>query len=332
MAPIEPSDAQKSPPPKASAAVVEKKAYTAADRLKLLQGAAGIYFFFIMYGRMQERIFKYKSASGKKFTSVWFLQLIDALCNVAVGGLGRQLQGSTAGLPQDILASSGFLQVLSKYCLSASLAAGLSFPVATLAKSAKMVPVMIGSLLIGGQKFGNRQLAQAAAIVGGTSLVTLSEGGGKGGGNSGKGLLLVLGALACDGFVGGQQKRLKSKCKEENKKVRPYDLMFWSNFYMAVGSVVAATAFSEMRPGFKFLRENPELLQQVLKFGVCGAMGQASIFYTIANFDPVVSTAVTTTRKLISVLVSLFEGGGELAPAGWLGLSVAGVGILGEVI
>ena len=34
--------------------IVPKQGYTAADRLKLLQGAAGIYFFFIMYGRMQE--------------------------------------------------------------------------------------------------------------------------------------------------------------------------------------------------------------------------------------------------------------------------------------
>merc|ERR1719502_931277 len=108
----------------------EKKSYTAADRQKLLVGAAGIYFFFIQCGRMQEKIFQYKSASGKKFTQVWFLQLIDALCNVVVAGLGRQFQGSTPGLPQDLLVCSGLTQVLSKYCMSAALAAGLSFPIA----------------------------------------------------------------------------------------------------------------------------------------------------------------------------------------------------------
>jgi len=281
---------------------------------------------------MQERIFQYKSASGKKFTAVWFLQLIDALCNVAVGGLGRMLQGSTSGLPQEILVCSGLGQVVSKYCLSASLAAGLSFPVATLAKSAKMVPVMLGSILIGGQRFGTRQLAQAAAIVGGTSIVTLSEGGGKNKSNSLKGLLLILGSLGCDGLVGGVQKRLKTKCKEEDKKVRPYDLMFWTNFYMACGSAVAAAAFSELRQGWTFCRENPALTQQILKFGVCGAMGQASIFYTIANFDSVVSTAVTTTRKLMSVLISLFEGDGKLSAGGYVGLTIAGVGIIGEAV
>merc|ERR1711972_889654 len=108
--------------------------------------------------------------------------------------------------------ASGCGQVLSKYCLSASLAAGLSFPVATLAKSAKMVPVMIGSLILGGQQFSQRQIAQASAIVGGTSIVTLSEGGGKKGqGNSGLGIALILIALGLDGLVGGVQKRLKGE-------------------------------------------------------------------------------------------------------------------------
>jgi len=260
------------------------------------------------------------------------LQVLDSLANVLVGAVGRMFQGSTPGLPQHYLFASGFCQVLSKYCLSASLAAGLSFPVATLAKSAKMVPVMIGSLLLGGATFSNRQITQAAAIVGGTSIVNLSEGGGKGQGNSNKGLLLILAALGCDGVVGGVQKRLKTKCKEENKKVRPYDLMFWTNFYMACGSCVAAAAFSELRQGWTFCRENPALTQQILKFGVCGAMGQASIFYTIANFDSVVSTAVTTTRKLMSVLISLFEGDGKLSAGGYLGLTIAGVGIIGEAV
>jgi len=323
--------APKEPKAENSAVAEQKKALTNEDRLKLLQGAAGIYFFFIMYGRMQEKIMAFKSPSGKKFSAVWLLTLIDALCNVVVGGIGRSVQGSTPGLPVAPLLQSGLVQVLSKWALSASLAAGLSFPVATLAKSAKMVPVMIGSLLLGGQKFSLRQVAQATAIVGGTSIVTLSEGGGKGKGSTGKGLALILLALGCDGMVGGVQKKFKNQCKQENKKVRPYDLMFWTNFYMSFGAAVAAGIFNEYASGLSMLMENPALLTQVLKFGVCGAMGQASIFFTIANFDSVTSTAITTTRKLASVLISLFEGDKKLTPMGWAGIGVSAVGIMGEV-
>lgn len=301
--------------------------------MKLLQGAAGIYFFFIWYGRMQERIFQFKSSSGAKFTAVWFLQFADALANVIIGGIGRWFQGCTPGLPQFLLLGSGLGQVLSKYCLSASLAAGLSFPVATLAKSAKMVPVMIGSLLLGNARFSRRQVSQAAAIVGGTSLVTLSEGGGKGKTSSRKGLALIAAALACDGIVGGVQKRLQVQCKEEGKKVLPYDMMFWNNLYMALASLGFASLRSEMSQGLAFCKANPAIAGQILQFSACGAMGQACIFYTIANFDSVVCTAVTTTRKLISVLVSFAEGDKKgLEPSGWLGLGLASAGIIGEVV
>jgi len=322
------SDSEK--PGEKGAAV--KTQYTTAQRLKLLQGAVGIYFFFITYGKLQEKIFQFTAPDGKKFTAVWFLQLVDALANVLVGGVGRFFQGSTAGLPQALLATSGVGQVVSKYCLSASLAAGLSFPVATLAKSAKMVPVMIGSLLLGGASFSARQVAQAVAIVGGTGVVTLSEGGGKGKKSTAVGLSLIALALACDGMVGGVQRRVKAICKEEKKKELPFDMMFWTNFYMAVAALAFATVKSEMREGVRFCRANPSMMSQIAKFSACGAMGQACIFYLVVNFNSVVCSAVTTTRKLVSVLISLAEGDKGLNSTGWAGFGLAAAGIIGEVV
>jgi len=300
------------------------------DRLKLLKGAAGIYFFFIWYGRLQERIFKFKSSTGQRFTAVWFLQLADTLMNVAVGYAGRCIQGSTVGLPQALLVASGVGQVLSKYCTSAALAAGLSFPVATLAKSAKMLPVMIGSLLLGQAKFTLRQYLQAVAIVAGTSIVSLSEGRSKKvGGSTTIGLLFIMSALCFDGVVSGVQQRLKVQCRKEYKEVRPYDLMFWTNLYMAITSSLFAVR-SELREGLTFCFANPNFARQVVQFSICGALGQASVFYTIANFDSVVCAAVTTTRKLLSVLISVLEGGG-LPAMGWLGIGVSSLGIAGEL-
>jgi len=301
-------------------------------RLKLIQGAAGIYFFFIQYGRLQEKMFQYVSPEGTKFNAVWFLQFLDALGNVLVAGVGRQFQGSVRGLPQHFLATSGLGQVLSKYCLSASLAAGLSFPVATLAKSAKMVPVMIGSLILGGATFSFRQVSQAAAIVGGTSIVNLAEGGKKGKSSSSMGLLLVCMALGFDGVVAGVQKMMKKDLKEKKLKEKPYDSMFWTNFYMMLVAAVCSVVKSEMAPGIHYLRTNPNFCRQIVTYALCGAMGQSCIFYTITNFDPVICTAVTTTRKLVSVLISLFSSGTQLPPAGWAGISLAAVGICGEII
>merc|ERR1712232_1231209 len=176
-------------------------------------------------------------------------------------------------------------------------------------------------------------IAQATAIVGGTSIVTLSEGGGKkSGGNSGLGLALIVIALGLDGLVGGVQKRLKGELKERNIKEKAYDTMFWTNFYMAVAALVFAAVRKELKAGMAFCRANPSLYGQIVKFSLCGALGQSCIFYTITNFDSVRCTAVTTTRKLISVLLSLKNGDKGLPPLGWAGLSVASAGIMGEVV
>jgi hypothetical protein len=44
-----------------------------------------------------------------------------------------------------------------------------------LAKSGKMVPVMVGGLLLGGRRFSAREYLQVAAIVGGTAVFNLAK-------------------------------------------------------------------------------------------------------------------------------------------------------------
>jgi UDP-galactose transporter B1 len=111
---------------------------------KLLIGAGGIYTAFLYYGTLQEEVFHYVAADGGKFQSAWFLQTLEALANVAFGGMGMWLSGATNGIPKAVLAASGFAQVSAKAFTSLALANGVSFPVVTLAKSGKMVPVMLG--------------------------------------------------------------------------------------------------------------------------------------------------------------------------------------------
>ena len=114
----------------------------------------------------------------------WYLQVLESLANVVVGtgalilmgltgnGYGTTSSrsedgtisknrkgmlwwwwGGTPNLPKKPFLSSGFSQVCSKGFTSLALANGLSFPVATLAKSGKMAPVMLGSLILGGAKY-----------------------------------------------------------------------------------------------------------------------------------------------------------------------------------
>ena len=146
-----------------------------ADALRLIFGAGGIYAAFLYYGSLQEDVFRYTSEDGTAFDQAWFLQFLEALANVCVGFLGMKVAGSTKNIPQKFFIISGASQVSSKAFTSLSLARGLSFPVATLAKSGKMAPVMAGQLLLGGASYSTREYLQVAAIIGGTAILSMGK-------------------------------------------------------------------------------------------------------------------------------------------------------------
>jgi len=254
----------------------------------------------------------------------------------------------------------GTSQVFAKTFTSLALASQISFPVVTLAKSGKMVPVMIGSILIGGSKYSLREYLQVASIILGTALVSMDKKNSKSSTTSTIGLVYIALSLTCDGITGGMQNRLKKDIKASGKlllthslthsliliyplththlpthsigkKAKAYDFMFWTNAFMALIAAAVALVTGELTSGYKFCEKNPVILQKILKFGLASAIGQSFIFYTITNFDALVTTTVTTTRKIFSVLLSIFINGHQLSNQGWGGIALASAGILSEI-
>jgi UDP-galactose transporter B1 len=250
---------------------------------------------------------------------------------VVIGGAGLLLTGGSPKLPQDLFAFSGATQVCAKAFTSLALAHGVSFPVVTLAKSGKMVPVMIGSLLLGGAKYTLREYASVLAIILGTCIVSMGKKS-SGPASSLLGIAFIVLSLTCDGITGGVQGRLKKKTKEIGVSPKPYDFMFWTNLYMGITALAFSVFLGELNSGMSFCLSNPVIFNKILKFAVCSAVGQSFIFYTIANFDPLVCTTVTTTRKVFSVLLSIFLNGHAMSTQGWAGLALASAGILSELV
>jgi solute carrier family 35 (UDP-galactose transporter), member B1 len=302
-----------------------------SDAVKLLIGAGGIYGAFLYYGSLQEDVFRFVAPDGAKFTQAWFLQVLEALANVIIGFIGMQLTGPTKGVPLRMFGISGAAQVSAKACTSLALANGLSFPVATLAKSGKMAPVMMGSLLLGGASYSLREYLQVAAIIGGTAIVSMGKKKGSGSSSSTMGVVYIVLSLVLDGVTAGFQKRLKTETAKVGVKPKPYDFMFWTNLFMCLTATVVAGVLGEIGSGISYMTANPEILSQIIRFAICSAVGQSFIFYTIANFDPLVLSTVTTTRKIFSVLLSIILKGHSLSVMGWSGIAMACGGILSEL-
>ena len=105
----------------------------------------------------------------------------------------------------------------------------------------------------------------------------------------------------------------------------------WTNLFMCLTAIAIALPLGELTSGAAYCIANPEIMSKIFRFSICSAVGQSFIFYTIANFDPLVLSTVTTTRKIFSVLLSIMLKGHSLSAVGWAGITMACGGILSEL-
>ena len=134
-----------------------------------------------------------------------------------------------------------------------------------------------------------------------------------------------------DGVVGGTQKRLKANMSKEGIEPKSYDFMFYTNLYMMLSGIIISIVLGELKAALVYCTTNPKINGMILRFSICSAIGQSFIFYTVANFDPLVCSTITTTRKIFSVLISLFFKGHQQGYNTWFGVCIAALGILSEV-
>ena len=146
------------------------------------------------------------------------------------------------------------------------------------------------------------------------------------------GVIFILLALVMDGITGGVQKRLLAEMKRNKINLQPYDMMTFTNLFMMVFALLTSVVLGEFTKGMTYCSHNPEVFTLIWKFSLCSAIGQSFIFYTVARFDPLVCSTVTTTRKIFSVLLSILFKGHSIPAQGWMGLALAIGGILSEVV
>jgi len=71
----------------------------------------------------------------------------------------------------------------------------------------------------------------------------------------------------------------------------------------------------------------------VRQYSVSSAVGQNFIYYTITQFDPLVLTTVTTTRKIFSTVYSVLRNpSNSLDTMQWSGCSFVFLGLLVDII
>ncbi|KAL7557989.1 hypothetical protein ACA910_000036 [Epithemia clementina (nom. ined.)] len=307
---------------------------------KFAIAACGILCSYLIHGSVQEDLFLYTSPiDGSKFGYAWLLQALESSCNVFFAFIVQAIfYGETPDLPVKSLYLVGTSQLFAKTFTSLSLAAGLSFPVCTLSKSAKMVPVMIGQLAVGSSSFSWKDYTVAAAIVSGTVILSLGNAKEKdGNGHSGSasettllGIAFILVSLFMDGITAGLQSFMKRRMRNAGQTLKTNDMLLHVNLSMALCAFAFAHVSGDWYLGTDYLLRNPEAWNMVMTSCICSVIGQTFIFFMIEHFDPLACATVTTSRKILSVIWSIVAKGHSLSNVAAFGVALAVCGLVLE--
>jgi solute carrier family 35 (adenosine 3'-phospho 5'-phosphosulfate transporter), member B2 len=244
---------------------------------------------------------KFPSAAFCVFSNR-FLAVIVALIAVRVKH-GAFFANNTA--PLWAFTPCAFSNTCSSWSQYASLKF-VSFPVQTVFKSSKIIPVMIMGKLLKGTLYPWGQYGEAVLITAGVAIFSLLS-------NTSKkededaatelyGLVLLIVYISFDSFTSQWQDKLYSQYGRPN--VDTYQMMLGVNVSAICMTTAGLIVSRDIPVVFEFLQANPEVFEYNVKTAIASAVGQLFIFYTIKEFGPIVFTVIMTTRQMFSICIS----------------------------
>lgn len=299
---------------------------------------AGLYFFFLTWGVLQERIttLDYVGLDGTtgRFRFFLVLNLVQSVTCILVALLVLRLQKRTLG-PRSWPVLRQYAKVALSGCLGSPFGyeslRHINYPTMVLGKSCKLVPVMLMNFLVYRRRFDWHKYVSVALITAGVSGFMLFEPAreGKGvGGNSLYGLLLLLINLLVDGATNSWQDKMFIDHRVSGQQMMLFMHGFSSLLLLAWLAINPFT--HELSAAISFAAKFPSVWMDVALFGLCGALGQVFIFYTLEHFGSLTLVTVTVTRKLFTILMSLLWFQHPLRWVQWLFVGVVFAAMLVE--
>lgn len=204
----------------------------------------------------------------------------------------------------------------------------VTYPVLIVAKSAKPIPTIVLTVIIGRSRYHWRKYLFTTLIVIGVALFLFTD-------NStaklskkiwwGEGLLIA--SLLIDGICNGLQERIKN-----DYAPTAFSMMLKMNG-MSFLMIGAASALSgEATNFFYFAQRHPQVIPKILGFGLVGACGQIFIFYMISLFGTLSCSLVTTIRKCLTIGISVMINSNPLLTHQWIGAVLVFGSVIADVL
>ncbi|XP_020815957.1 adenosine 3'-phospho 5'-phosphosulfate transporter 2 [Drosophila serrata] len=274
---------------------------------QFLLSCAGVFILYILYGYLQELIF---TVEGFKPYG-WFLTLVQFGYYIGFGLVERRLEGYrvSGGSFWNIEPEPRCIP-MKTYLVLAALTLGtmglsnsslgyLNYPTQVIFKCCKLIPVLVGSILIQGKRYGVLDFAAATCMCIGLAWFTLADSQMTPNFNL-LGVAMISGALLCDAAIGNVQEKAMREFKAPSSEVvfYSYGLGF---VYLFVIMLVTGNFFS----GFAFCLEHPlETFGYGFLFSLSGYLGIQFVLALVRSSGAPIAATVTTARKAVTIAFS----------------------------
>lgn len=222
----------------------------------------------------------------------------------------------------------------------------ITYPTMVLAKSCKLVPVMIMNIILYRRRFAPYKYLVVAMVTTGITMFMFSgkERPSKGSNELPSqspyapliGIAYVLVDIFLDGAVNSTQDEIFLRYN-----VTGQQMMFWMNIFGALLNLIlgmlplpyipvlhpSSDARSELASALAFVREHPSIVVPLLQFSLTSALGQLFIFETLQHFGSLTLVTITLTRKMFTMILSVVVYSHWLTAGQWIGASIVFAGI-----
>ncbi len=295
--------------------------------LKFTFAFCGLLTSYLTWGYMQELIMTTKftptthSPDGT-FPSAAFCVFSNRFLAIIVAMIAVKVRhGSVFGnnvAPLLAFTPCALSNTMSSWSQYASLRY-VSFPVQTVFKSSKIIPVMIMGKLLKGTIYPCSQYTEALLITIGVAIFSVASQENSKHNNETQiiGLIFMLMYITFDCFTSQWQSKIYDMYGKAN--VDPYQMMLGVNT-SAICITTAGLIFSGDFPKvWEFFLVNPNVFTYNIITAITSASGQLCIYYTIKEFGPIVFTIIMTVRQMISICISAYKFGHEISSVALVG-------------
>jgi len=254
-----------------------------------------IFSLYICYGYVQEWIFNV--AELKK--AGMFVTLLQFIMYTFFGLLEKSCSGIVGRkAPMKVYYVLALLTVATM-CLSNSSLGYLNYPTQVIFKSSKLIPVMIGGIIIQGKVYSKLDFLSCLLMTLGciaftTADITISPN------FDWFGILLISAALCADAAIGNYQELCLKTYKSSTSEMVLYSYGLGSIILLVENLIFQKGLFSLVWLVFT----DVQVMTNLFLFSLTGYIGVKFVLRLVQNFGALLAVTVTTCRKIVTIALS----------------------------